>query len=160
LTALGVWAVTTTAYGLFDLADGIQNVHSFRDPASGTGSSRYNATLLGVSLLSGMGFFFGTLVGAGGALLGAIQVALSRGARWCVVFALLSVGGVAGAAIVSQVRNRSDAVALDYVSWAVLGALTLPLVAVAVFVGSWVCVRAPEHPVALTPTYPGPARSS
>ena len=148
LVSLGTWAVATVLYGAGDLVNQIQNVHSFRAAMSSTESSgHYENAMFGLSLLSGTGFLLGTLAGGVGAVLGAIQIGLAgRGATRVAGFSVLSLGGVGGAAALSQVRNTSDALAIDYINWTVLGALTFPLIALVVFLNSWLSVQAPRDP--------------
>lgn len=146
LVGLGFWAAATAGYGLLDLAHGIRDVHEYRAFARGTQSSAsYGAVPFGVSILAGAAFLLGLVSGAAGVLLGAVQVALAgRGALWCAGFTVLGLTGVAGAVVIEQVRADRDAFAFDYLSWTVLGALALPVIAVVVYAGALVALRLPR----------------
>jgi hypothetical protein len=144
LVGLGLWAVTTAVYGIGDLVTGIENVRSLRaaEGNSGTLSLGWN---FGLELLTVAAWFAGMLAGAGGVLLGAIQIALAkRGAAVCAAFTLLGAGGIVGTFIYGQTRNSSVDFAFEYASWTVLGALVFPVVAAVVYAGAWFTLRPPR----------------
>jgi len=147
LVALGFWALTTAIYGIGGFVNAIQNVRDFRAFAHDSeGSQTFSAPLFGLGLLAGLAWMLGTVSGAAGVLLGAIQIGLAkRGFLLCAGFTVLGIGGVIAAFVTDQLWVNSESPQINYLSWSVLGDLLLPLIALLVFIGAWAAVRPPDE---------------
>jgi hypothetical protein len=140
LVLIATWAAVTSAYGVFDLLNSLDQALRWRDPNGGI------SLPFGLGLLLMIGWVLSLNVLLPAIVLGIVEIALGRASvrgrvTRSVAFAVLVSAPAAVLMVVSQLRNESDDLPSRVWSFDVFGAAVFPVAAWAVVIAAWMLLR-------------------
>lgn len=154
LVLITTWAAVTSAYGVFDLLNSVDQALRWRDPNGGI------PLPFGLGLLLMIGWILSLNLLLPAIVLGIVEIALGRGpvrgrVTQSVAYAMLVSAPPAALMVFSQLRNETDQIPSRVWSLDVFGAVAFPVAAWAVVIAAWMLLRlSPQSGMPMSPAEP------